>query len=178
MQITEQTAPLFPTDTRNARSLVRSITPEGMTLKPEKTEEELRLESSTISFQRQLTPEEENRCLFLQNLLAQMLAMSDGQPTDEQCSRIRDIEKELEKITGVKVRSSLSTATRNMPGKKNDEDRDDNGLDVDGIDPGEAVKARQARSDKSTNPGMKLLQGNAELFRLNSLLDISKGTAS
>ena len=178
MQITEQTAPLFSAGTRNARSLVRTLTPEGMTLEPEKTEEELRLESSTLSFQRQLTPEEENRVLFLQNLLAQMLALSDGQPTEEQCSRIRDIEKELEKITGVKVRSSLSNAARNMPGKKKDEDKDDNGQNVDGIDPKEAVHSRQAESGKSTNLGMQLLQGNAAFFKLDSLLDNSKGPLS
>lgn len=178
MQITDQTAPLFSPETRNARSLVRTITPEGMTLEPEKTEEELRLESSTLSFQRQLTPEEENRVLFLQNLLAQMMAMADGQPTEEQRSRIRDIEKELEKITGVKVRSSLSTMTENMPGEK-DEDDEEEAQGVDGIDPKEAAHSRQAdESGDSSNPGMQLLQCTASFLKVSALLDDAGGLSS
>ncbi|BDQ32469.1 hypothetical protein [Pseudodesulfovibrio portus] len=169
MQITDQTAPLFYPETRDARSLVRTFTPTDMTLEPEKTDEELRLESSTFSFQRQLSPEEENRVLFLQNLLAQMLAMADGQPIEEQRSRIRDIEKELEKITGVKVRSSLSAMTKDLPGKQ-DEDEEEN-LGVDGIDPKEAAHKRRPDYSDSDNPGMQMLQCSASFFKLSSLLD-------
>ena len=170
MQITDQTSPLFTAGARDARSLIRTITPDGMTLEPEKTEEEIQLESSTLSFQRELTPEEENRVLFLQNLLAQMLAMADGQPTEEQRSRIRDIEKELEKITGVKTRSSLSAMTKNMPDTKDEDDEEDE-LNVDGVDPKEAAHKRRPDYTDSDNPGMQLLQCSASYFKLNSLLD-------
>ncbi|MCJ2163646.1 hypothetical protein [Pseudodesulfovibrio sp. S3] len=150
--------------------MTRTITPEGMTLEPEKTEEEQRLESSSISFQRELTPEEESRVLFLKNLLAQLLIMAEGQPTEEQRAHIRDIEKELEKITGVKVRSSLSSMTKNMPGKK-DKDDDEKEKDIHGIDPKEAAHSRRAESDGSANPGMQMLQRNMALLKLCSLFD-------
>lgn len=174
MQITEQTNPYFSTGTQSARSLVRTFSSDGMTLEPEKTEEELQLESSTFSYQRQLTPEEENRVLYLQNLLAQTLAMADGQPTEEQRARIREIEKELEKITGVKTRSSLSNATRNMPKTKKDEDEDEEDkLDIDGIDPQEAVHNSQTESGESTNLGMQMLKQNALCQQLSSALEKS-----
>ncbi|WP_285906197.1 hypothetical protein [Pseudodesulfovibrio pelocollis] len=115
---TNTSAPLpFGTTARPARGLVRTVGDSAMTLEPEKTEEEIRLESSTIPTQKQLTSEEEQRVLYLKNLLAQILAMSEGQPSDEQKTRIRDIEKELEKITGVKMQSSLSNAAETMPNK-------------------------------------------------------------
>ena len=169
MQITDQTT-LFTPGTRTARSLVPTFTLEGMTLEPEKTEEELRLESSTLSFQKQLTPEEENRVLFLTNLLTQLLDMAEGQPSEEQKSRIREIEKELEKITGVKRRTSLAAATQKMPGRKKDDDDEAERAELDGVDPKEAAHARRSDNKGSSNPGVQLLQRNAAMFSLSSAL--------
>ena len=168
MLITNQTAQPFSTGLQTARPLVRTITPDGMTLEPKKTEEEQQLESSTLSFQKELTPEEENRVLFLKNLLSQLLAMAEGQPTEEQRSRIREIEKELEKITGVKTRSSLSNAARNMPKTRKDEDEEKQ--DVDGVAPEEAVHGKQVESGESQNLGMQMLKQNASFLQLRSLL--------
>jgi len=133
------------TSARPARGLVRTVTDDAMTLEPEKTEEEIRLESSTIPTRKQLTEEEEQRVLYLKNLLAQILAMSEGQPSDEQKTRIREIEKELEKITGVKMQSSLSNAAETLPNKsagarrrdEEEEERRKRERQARGIDPQE-----------------------------------------
>ncbi|MBG0789227.1 MAG: hypothetical protein H0S80_01890 [Desulfovibrionaceae bacterium] len=176
MQISEQTTPLYPPGTRSARSLVKTFSDNGMTLEPEKTEEEQRLESSTLTFQKELTPEEENRVLFLTNLLSQLMDMANGQPSDEQKSRIREIEKELEKITGVKRRSSLAAATKKMPGRKKDDEEENEGQDVDGIDPKEAVHARRSENTgNGENPGMQMLRRNADLFKIAASFNTSAG---
>lgn len=173
MNISSSTSQFLAGTTQSARPLVRTITPDGMTLQPEKTEEEKRLESSTFSFQRQLTPEEENRVLFLKNLLAQLLTMANGQPTEDQKSRIREIEKELEKITGVKVKSSISNAVNKMPGTKKDEEDNERKWDTAGIAPEEAVHSRLPEQGEPNNPGMQMLQRNAMHQKLTSLLENS-----
>ncbi|WP_319544174.1 hypothetical protein [uncultured Pseudodesulfovibrio sp.] len=174
MNISTTQDTLFPTSMRNARSLVRTITPEGMTLEAEKTEEEKRLESSTFSVQKELTPEQKNRVLFLKNMLAQLLSMGDGQPTEEQKSRIREIEKEIAKITGVKIQSSLADATGTVP-KKKETDEDEKKLQTVGIDPKEAEHALAEETGKSMNPGMQMLQKNAFFAQLGTLLDKNTG---
>ncbi|WP_319470076.1 hypothetical protein [uncultured Pseudodesulfovibrio sp.] len=121
------TKPYFPfpgSTAGKARGLVRDVQKDGMSLVPEKTEEEKQLESnsSPISFRKELTPEEKKRVTFLKDMMAQILTLTDGQPTEEQKARIREIEKELEKITGVKMRSRVSDVTAEMP-EKDDEDK-------------------------------------------------------
>lgn len=122
------------------------------------------ISGSPISFRKELTPEEERRVLFLENLLAQTLAMADGNPTDEQRTRIRDIEKELEKITGVKTKSSLTAMTRKMPGKKDgDEENEREKAYRLGIDPKEAAHRNNDVPAAGDNPGMQMLMKNAFL---------------
>jgi hypothetical protein len=147
MHIVSDTAaqPFFGTSTRPARRLVPVVTGTTMTLEPEKTEDESGRNPSPIPVTRQLTAEEEQRVLYLRNLLAQILTMSEGQPTDEQKARIREIEQELEKITGVKMQSSLGNATETLPGKtagarrrdEDEEERRKRERQVRGIDPKE-----------------------------------------
>jgi len=179
MNISTTPDTLFPSATRNARSLVRTITPEGMSLEPEKTEEEKRLESSSLSFQKELTPEEKNRVLFLKNMLAQLLTMGDGQPTEEQKARIREIEKEIEKITGVKMRSSIADATSKMPDKKDDDEEEEaKKRQAAGIDPKEANHTMTDETGKSMNPGMQMLQRKAFFAQLGTQLEPVAGLLS
>ncbi len=172
MNISTTPDTLFPTAARNARSLVRTISSEGMALEPEKTEEEKRLESSSFSFQKELTPEENNRVLFLKNMLAQLLTMGDGQPTEEQKARIKEIEKEIADITGVKMSSSIADATNKMPGKKDDDEEEEaKNRQTTGIDPKEANHAITEKTEKSMNPGMQMLQQNAFFAQLGTQFD-------
>lgn len=159
---------------KSARKLTRDVGYDSISLEPEKTAEEKRLESSTISFQRQLTPEEEKRVLFLKNMLAQLLTMADGQPTDEQKARIKEIENELEKITGVKMQSRISDATNKMAGDKKEDDEEERDRQARGIDPKEAVHSRKPeKGSQAMNPGMQMLQRNALFANLKTMLDSS-----
>ena len=137
------TKSIFPCtgcNVKDARKLIRTAEDGELSLVPEKTEEEKQLESSSFSYSRQLTPEEEKRMLFLRNMLSQILTLAVGQPTDEQKSRIREIENELEKITGIKTRSRISNVTSKMPGKSDEEkEEEQQERQMRGIDPKEAV---------------------------------------
>ncbi|WP_319584572.1 hypothetical protein [uncultured Pseudodesulfovibrio sp.] len=124
---------------------------------------------SPFSFQKELSPEEQQRVEFLQNLLAQTLAMAEGNPTDEQKTRIRDIENELEKITGVKMQSRISNMTAKMPGKtsKEEEKEREQRYQFAGIDPKEAMHNNKQVSGKNDNPGMQMLRRNALLSSIS-----------
>ena len=160
-----------PTPTRG---LVRDITPNGMHLRPEETEAEKQLKTSNIPIQRELTPEEEQRVLFLKNMLSQLLTMAEGQPSEEQKARIKEVEKELESLTGVKMRSRLSNATDKMVGEKDKEEQEESLRQTDGIDPEEAVHSNVPLDDPtSVNPGMMMLRKNAMHLRLRSILESS-----
>jgi hypothetical protein len=150
-----------------ARGLTKEFSLDGMTLTPETTEEEQQLEESTFTVQRQLSPEEEQRVEYLKSLLVSILAQSEEQPTEDQKARIKDIENEIEDITGVKMHSSLSKATDTMPGrtdKKKKEEEEELRLErqVAGIDPqelahsGSRLTAETASSTAST--GMEMLR--------------------
>ncbi|MFH1914150.1 MAG: hypothetical protein ABIK45_07740 [Pseudomonadota bacterium] len=174
MHIAKDTlAPLpFDTTARPARGLVRTVNDSAMTMEPEKTEEVIRLESSTLPTQKHLTVEEEQRVIYLRDMLAQILAMSEGQPSEEQKTRIREIEKELEKITGVKMPSSLSNAAETLPNKtagarrrdEEEEERRKRERQAKGIDPKElehiAVQnlAGLASVAAQSGRGLKMLQ--------------------
>nr|WP_321256972.1 hypothetical protein [uncultured Pseudodesulfovibrio sp.] len=150
-----------------------------MSLEPEKTEEEKRLESSSLSFQKELTPEEKNRVLFLKNMLAQLLTMGDGQPTEEQKARIKEIEKEIADITGVKMSSSIADAASKMPSKKDDDEEGKaKSRQAAGIDPKEANHTMAEETGKSKNPGMQMLQRNAFFAQLSTQLDKTTGLLS
>ncbi len=138
------TKPFFPcpgSSAGKARGLVRDVRKDGVSLVPEKTEEEKQLESnsSPISFRKELTPEEEKRVSFLKDMMAQILTLTDGQPTEEQKARIREIEKELEKITGVKMRSRVSDVTAKMPEKDDEDKKKELEWQIRGMDPSMAL---------------------------------------
>lgn len=122
--------------------------------------------SSPIAFRKELTPEERQRVEFLKNLLVQTLTMAQGDPTEDQKQRIREIEDELEKLTGVKTRTRISTVTDKMPGKDDeDKDKEKQEQQAKGINPNEAVHNNVDMKDQPMNGGMKMLQQNA-LFGL------------
>jgi len=169
MNISTTPDTIFPLPKDKPREVVQTFSIEGAKREPEKSEEEKRLDSSTISFRKELTPEEENRVLFLKNLLAQLLTMSNGQPTAEQRARIKEIEKELEKKTGIKMRSTISDVTSKMPERDKDEEKEK--WQARGIDPKDAMHSPELKTDKSNNPGMQMLQRNAFGFKLQGLID-------
>jgi hypothetical protein len=147
------------------------------------TVDESPAEGSPFIVPRELTPEEQQRVQFLQNLLTQTLAMAEGNPTDEQKTRIRDIENELEKITGVKAHSSLSNMVAKMPGKtdgkkdKEEEKEREMGYQTIGIDPEEAVHNNKPLAGKGDNPGMQMLRTNS-LYTAIGSLDLAASAAS
>ncbi|ADU62849.1 MAG: hypothetical protein KUA35_13835 [Pseudodesulfovibrio sp.] len=190
MSMTIDSTSLFPSGTttvHKARGLIRTVSERALTMKPEKTEEELQLETSSIPTQRQLTHEEELRAQYLKNLLAQIMSMSEAQPTEEQKTRIRDIEKELEKITGVKMRSSLSNATEAMPAKtrqaekaEEEEEKRKRERQMQGIDPLELKHMYRpdfsgAKDSESGTP-MKMIR-NAGAAAYQNALDSSSAGA-
>lgn len=130
-------------------------------------------QTSTIaSLRRELTPEEQRRVDYLKTLLVQTLTQIDGIPTDEQKSRIREIEEELEKITGVKMRSRLSDATTRMPGKDDeDEEQTKQEIQAQGIDPKEAEHLHIPDINKPLSPGMQMLRRNALQSTIQGLMD-------
>lgn len=145
--------------------------------------DETELNGSPFTVQKELTPEEQRRVEFLQNLLTQTLAMAEGNPTDEQKTRIREIENELEKITGVKAQSRLSTMTAKLPGKtdgkkKKQEERErEEDYQLQGIDPKEAVHNNRSLTARGDNPGMQMLRQNA-LFTAIGSLDLTSSLST
>lgn len=157
---------------RNARNMERDVTPGGMTFEPEKLETEELPKSSPFSFQKELTPEEEKRLIYLQNLLSQLLTMVDGKPTEDQKQRIKEVEEEMSEITGVKMRSSISDTTDKMIGDEEDETEEEQkkqGQRI-GIDPKDVAHAKEPSMGQSNNPGMQMLRQNSLFGNLQSLL--------
>lgn len=74
---------------------------------------------------KQLSEEEQKRVDQLKEMLTDLLAEAQGQPDENQRGRIREIEKEIAKITGEKPRKSLAASTKKLPlkEKQNDEER-------------------------------------------------------
>lgn len=156
---------------KNARKLVRTVENGEFSLVPEKTEEERQLESSSFSYSRQLTPEEEKRVLFLKNMLSEILAMGGGQPTEEQKARIKEIEKELEKITGIKTRSRISDATSKMPDKDDEEkEEEQQEKQMHGIDPKEAIHNQIPEiTTENSSATMQILRRNGIAMYLKNM---------
>lgn len=122
------------------------------------------------SFQRELTPDEQRRVEFLKNLLVQTLTMAQGDPTEDQKRQIRDVEEELEKLTGVKTRTKISTITDRVPGKKEkNEDEEKHERQAKGIDPKEAVHNNVEIKPQVMNPGMQMLRNNAMFGSIQAL---------
>lgn len=91
---------------------------------------------SSLATTRQLTTEEEQRLLWLQDQLADALTAL-GEPTDEEAAgerrrRIRELQQEIEELTGVKMPMNLAAASKKMPSSLKDQDDDnDEGADQD-----------------------------------------------
>lgn len=159
-----------PDSTTATRLLTRSQT---ITPVNEETEtvDKTKATGSPFVFQKKLSPKEEQRVQFLQNLLAQLLTMVEGNPTDEQKDRIRAIEKELEKITGVKTQSSLADMAAKLPGKtdKKKEEEQEKKYQIRGIDPKEAERSNKSLASENDNPGMQMLRNNALFTSIGAL---------
>jgi len=168
MQISMDMSTVWPEASARLIGQSRNISPVGEEAGKAEADE---TSGSALSFKKELTPEEQSRVIFLQNLLAQTMAMAEGNPTDEQKERIRDIEKELEKITGVKTKSHLSAMTDKMPGKtdKKEEEEREKGYQPRGIDPKEAMHNNNSTTAKGDNPGMQMLRNNALLTSISAL---------
>jgi hypothetical protein len=167
---TQSIFPCTGCNVKNARNLIRTVEDGKFTLTPEKTEEEKQLETTTFSYSKELNPEEEKRVLFLKNILAQILTMTDGQPTEEQVSRIKEIEKELEKITGVKMHSRISSTAAKIPGKTDKEKEEEQDKQARGTDPKEAIHSRMPDIAVENGPGvMQFMQRNAATAYLNNM---------
>ncbi len=125
---------------------------------------------SIFSMRRELSPEEQRRVEFLKNMLVQTLTMAQGDPTEDQKKQIREIEEELEKITGVKTRSRISNLTDKMPGKDDeDKEKEKQEQQARGIDPKDAIHNNVEISQKVVNPGMQMLRNNALFGALKAL---------
>jgi hypothetical protein len=159
----------WPDTTAATRLLTRSRNISPVNGKAE-TVDDTPAEGSPFTVQKELTPEEQQRVEFLQNLLSQTLAMAEGNPTDEQKTRIRDIENELEKITGVKTFSRLTKMTAKMPGKTDEEEEKERERKYQfrGVDPEEAVHDNKPLTGKGDNPGMQMLRQNALFTAINA----------
>lgn len=130
-----------------------------------------------FSRQRELTPEEQQRVEFLKNLLVQTLTAAQGDPTEDQKKQIREIEDELEKITGMKVRTRISKVTDKLPGKDDeDKEKEKQEQQMRGIAPQNAVHNNFEIKEQSVNPGIQMLRNNAFLAGLGPLAGITNQT--
>lgn len=164
---THSLSPLF-SGAQKACKLTRTIQGHDFSLTPEKTSEETHQASSITSIRRQLTPDEEKRVQFLKDTLSQLLTLSGDQPSEEQKARIKEIEKELEEITGVKMRSRIANVTDRMLGKDDDEKHEQGQLQ--GTAPEDAIHAGMPDTKKGPkNPAFKIIQNNALLTQLQTL---------
>lgn len=176
MTISIDTASLFPFQGQtmdSARKLVRNVQGNTLTLMPEKTEEEERFANATLSIPKQLSPEEEKRVQFLKDTLAQILTLADGKPSDEQKAQIREIEQELEKITGVKMRSRISNASSKMLGEE--EKEDETVRQLEGTAPEDAIHTRMPKpSGNPMCPALAAIQANALHTQLRTAFEGSE----
>ncbi|WP_022662666.1 hypothetical protein [Paucidesulfovibrio longus] len=106
---------------------------------------------------RQLSEDELKRLEELTNKMMDLLAETDGQPSDEQRGRIREIENEIAKITGKRPRRSLAAATAKLPLKHRDQDKEQDTLAV------ESPFLIQERVAGATLPKEKQIQGEGTL---------------
>ncbi len=178
MTIGIDTHSIFPNMEQNARDAskrVREINEVGSggASGKESVEEKPKFEVSFASLQRDLTAEEQRRVEFLKNLLIQTLTTAQGDPSDAQKKQIREAEDELEKLTGVKMRTRISNITDKMPGKDDDEDEDKEKekqlQQAQGIDPKEAIHNSVPIEGQALSPGMQMLRNNALATSLKTL---------
>ncbi|MGL1862620.1 MAG: hypothetical protein OCC46_08870 [Pseudodesulfovibrio sp.] len=180
MTIGIDTHSIFPNMEQNARDAskrVREINEVGSggASGKESVEDKPKFEVTFASMQRDLTAEEQRRVEFLKNLLIQTLTMAQGDPSDAQKKQIREAEDELEKLTGVKMRTRISNITDKMPGKDEDEDEDkikekEKQLQqAQGIDPKKAIHNSVPVEGQTLSPGMQMLRNNALATSLKTL---------
>jgi len=91
---------------------------------PEKTEEEKKQEKTTsLPVRKELSKEEKEKLKQLKDTLTQLLASADSPPTREQKAYIRKVEKEIEKLTGIKMSQSNAQALDKLPEQDEDEEK-------------------------------------------------------
>ena len=176
MQISSDVTTPWPESTETSRLLKRSRDISAVNEDPQETDQSQETGSSCL-VQKELTPEEKQRVEFLLNLMAQILAMAEGNLTEEQKSRIREIENEVEKITGIKTHSRLSSMAAQMPGKtdktdKEEEKEREEKHQLGGIDPKKMEHNNHPVTASEDNPGMQMLRRNA-LFNSIGALDLN-----
>lgn len=165
MDFSIDTQKLFSTSdnlrTANDRTRLGQVVETGNST-VEKSEESTKW-SSVFASSKELTPEELRRVEFLKDVLIQTLTMAQGDPSEDQKKRIREVEDELEKLTGVKTRIRLSNVTDRMPGKdKDDKDsEEEREQQARGVDPKEAVHNNVEIRSQKLSPGMQMLRNNA-----------------
>lgn len=111
---------------RRSRELTLNVDAEGNgTLAPEKTEAEKAQEGvNALPVQRTLTEEQKQELEEYKALLAQLLATADNPPTEKQQRDIREIEKKIENLTGVKMSKSMSQTMKKLPGAEKEDERE------------------------------------------------------
>lgn len=124
MSVTSSTPSVFnETDRRTALGLEFSLSGTKGSWKPELSEEEqAAAEAQPLTAPRQLTEEEQNRVEFLQDQLETLLQELAENPSEEKRARIREIESELEEITGVKTGGRLSKMAAKLPSEEDEEE--------------------------------------------------------
>ncbi|WP_147821639.1 hypothetical protein [Salidesulfovibrio onnuriiensis] len=111
---------------RRSRGLTLNIDAEGNgSFTPEKTEAEKAQEGiNALPMQRTLTEEEKEELENYKTLLAQLLASADNPPTEKQQRDIREIEKKIENLTGVKMSKSMSQTMKKLPGTEKEDEQE------------------------------------------------------
>lgn len=79
---------------------------------------------SSLPMQKELSEDEKARLEQLKDQLAQMLAGADNPPTSQQRQNIRKVEKEIEKLTGMKMSSSASQTLDKAPKQDDDKEKE------------------------------------------------------
>lgn len=93
---------------------------------PEPSEAETEASNAlSLQVRRELSPEEQDRLEYLQNQLQSLLQDLAEQPSEQNKGRIREIEAEIEKLTGIKSQSSLTKMAAQLPSQKDEKTEDD-----------------------------------------------------
>ena len=109
------------TDARQARGQTFTLNGLEGSWTPEPSEAETEAaEAQPFQIRRELSPEEQSRLEFLQNQLLSLVQSLAEHPSEQNKGRIREIEAEIEKLTGIKSPSSLTKLAAKLPGQKDE----------------------------------------------------------
>ncbi|GEM_PF-1329891 len=115
------------------------------TLSSQEAQEEKTLEStSSLSMTKELSEKEKQRLEYLKNMLTQMLSAAENPPSEEQKRNIQRVEKEIEKLTGIKTsKNSITQNMAKLPGKDDDKDKKEKEEEKAGMRNSEFLKEQQ-----------------------------------